>query len=991
MHIKVSLVLKSLLCTLIAFLCVMQILPRGEDGRLTDTEGIIQKSAMAFDSGSDTYSVDEKGRIWLNDNAGNKHFVLDAHATAIGVRGNALYFASSHDGLHGISLLNITTGAVSRLFDTPQPISAFSVDGDIFYYLCGSAVYSRKDSEGQDYKNERKILTLDNTSFIELKDSSTLLLYTPDPNYDINLDMGAVESADCEEFEEGTNEWIVYSYGLDTGVLALYSAEPAQIIASETKNTINGIAVPFEDYPVGSFFTKNGKHCSCHNKGINCVASGSRCNCMRYWPTGVKSTCEVDLLGVQCMGFARFCQWRLFGNLDYGSYGEKYFTNILGGNVSSGKWTANSLRASVLQAGLGAHIRVSSNHSLIVISISATGFTTYECNSPINGRQCMVFTRDWTWSSFYSYYKSSGLLYINVPKEYVSVEVPDEYLPGTYIILADPWLNIRSEPSTSGEKLGTLSTNTIVTVDSVKLVDDEIYWGHIEHNGISGWISLEYANYLRVSVSSINIISFPTKQSYIRGETFDPTGLEVQAIFVDGTSRTVTDYTLSGYDMNKAGNQTVKVSYAGFSATFPIEVILVVVPPTSVTLYDESQTLLKNDTIAMQYTLLPANTTMTEVYWSSSNNAIATVSDSGVVTAISNGVATITVTTENGLTDTFVISVTSMPSGTNWSDWLDEIPQGISVYDYTVEERDFYLANGSDTWTDTKPSGEYETKKRYRFRSICVIYISDGSVVKLEAADIYSYVSPDPLKDDGRIFAGWFKTASAAEELDISQAHASSVYIHADTYLYAGWITVEDVERDVEDDISSAGTLPGFALIGTDLKISDTDYGIRFFTRISKKLIETIESLNKDNLPLAPTSLNDKDIGYGTVVRRRSSVDGYLEKGSSRYNTLSSGRPITVPAANVYGEFSDYIIYTALVTGYEAQYVQSNYAARPYITYADANGNIQTYYFTYKGSSAVGGGHYTNLYKVARALYASSAADFATKKWIEENIYAFVD
>jgi hypothetical protein len=79
------------------------------------------------------------------------------------------------------------------------------------------------------------------------------------------------------------------------------------------------------------------------------------------------------------------------------------------------------------------------------------------------------------------------------------------------------------------------------------------------------------------SLSSITIVSKPSTLTYLAGKTFSSTGLSVKANFDNDTDADVTsNVTLSGYDMNTAGTQTVTVSYVYGSvtktATFSIEV-----------------------------------------------------------------------------------------------------------------------------------------------------------------------------------------------------------------------------------------------------------------------------------------------------------------------------------------------------------------------------------------------------------------------------------
>ena len=74
----------------------------------------------------------------------------------------------------------------------------------------------------------------------------------------------------------------------------------------------------------------------------------------------------------------------------------------------------------------------------------------------------------------------------------------------------------------------------------------------------------------------------------------------------------------------------------------------VVIPVTSVTLNKTKESLLKGKTTTLTATINPTNATNKGVTWSSSNNSVATVDQSGKVTAVGKGTATITVTTKDG-------------------------------------------------------------------------------------------------------------------------------------------------------------------------------------------------------------------------------------------------------------------------------------------------------------------------------------------------------
>jgi len=100
------------------------------------------------------------------------------------------------------------------------------------------------------------------------------------------------------------------------------------------------------------------------------------------------------------------------------------------------------------------------------------------------------------------------------------------------------------------------------------------------------------------------------------------------------------------------------------TATCLVTVIKKVVPVTSVTLNKDKLELAEGETDQLTATVLPENATYKNVTWSSSDESVATVDQSGKVTAIAtgwlwSGTATITVTTEDGgYTATCKVTVT---------------------------------------------------------------------------------------------------------------------------------------------------------------------------------------------------------------------------------------------------------------------------------------------------------------------------------------------
>lgn len=110
-----------------------------------------------------------------------------------------------------------------------------------------------------------------------------------------------------------------------------------------------------------------------------------------------------------------------------------------------------------------------------------------------------------------------------------------------------------------------------------------------------------------------------------------------------------------------------------------------VIPVTGVTLNPPNSELVVGETQQLSATVSPADASNKSVSYMSSNTAIATVGSNGVVTALSAGSATITVTTTDGnFSDTTSLTISSVPSPAL------AIPG-------KIEAEDFSLQNGIQT------------------------------------------------------------------------------------------------------------------------------------------------------------------------------------------------------------------------------------------------------------------------------------------------------
>ncbi len=149
----------------------------------------------------------------------------------------------------------------------------------------------------------------------------------------------------------------------------------------------------------------------------------------------------------------------------------------------------------------------------------------------------------------------------------------------------------------------------------------------------------------------------------IEGYTRPVTGKDVGAHEVDGATGTASN---SSPITDTAVGDNIGACYldaAGMASTTACPdtdygINCAPIPVTGVSISPESGTLGIGDTLQLTETITPSNATNIQVTWVSNSASIATVDANGLVTAIDEGITTITVTSDDGsFTDTATIEV----------------------------------------------------------------------------------------------------------------------------------------------------------------------------------------------------------------------------------------------------------------------------------------------------------------------------------------------
>ncbi|MBR2715201.1 MAG: leucine-rich repeat protein, partial [Ruminococcus sp.] len=181
----------------------------------------------------------------------------------------------------------------------------------------------------------------------------------------------------------------------------------------------------------------------------------------------------------------------------------------------------------------------------------------------------------------------------------------------------------------------------------------------ITANTTSG-MEYEFTVHVR-RVSEIKIITNPTKTTYLMGESFDPTGMEVQAVYNDGYSRVVDGWIVTGFDSSKEGQNTVTVKWiapSGSSYTKTLTLTIVDPTPKLTGIYIETEPTKKAYELREKLDL--TGMVVKGIYTDGSKKEITDYTTSGY-NALKKGTHTITVTYE-GFTDTFTVTVGETPT-----------------------------------------------------------------------------------------------------------------------------------------------------------------------------------------------------------------------------------------------------------------------------------------------------------------------------------------
>ena len=221
----------------------------------------------------------------------------------------------------------------------------------------------------------------------------------------------------------------------------------------------------------------------------------------------------------------------------------------------------------------------------------------------------------------------------------------------------------------------------------------------------NGAVAISYA----ASVTGISVSTAPLSLSV--GDsgyftvTFEPSQATNKSVTWSSNNPNVASVDSSGRITAKAnGTAIITVKSVDNPRATATRTVIVTTKTSGVTVTPESAALNVGTTKQLTATVAPSTASNKSVTWTSSDNTIATVSSTGLVTAKGNGTATITArTASGGYTDTCTITVTTHVTGVSLSSSSLTINKG-GTSQLTATVSPTTASNKSITWSTSDPA-----------------------------------------------------------------------------------------------------------------------------------------------------------------------------------------------------------------------------------------------------------------------------------------------
>lgn len=267
----------------------------------------------------------------------------------------------------------------------------------------------------------------------------------------------------------------------------------------------------------------------------------------------------------------------------------------------------------------------------------------------------------------------------------------------------------------SGSTSGKIHSSTGSYLNEYNAVDGRYYTIRLVYTRPNKESGNEPSQINTVPVTSISLdestLSLNVGDSYWLNATLLPIDASNQSVDWRSSSPDVASVSSNGFvKAIKSGVTTITVRSIDGNHSADCQVIVSNVPVSGVSLNLHEYTMDSGTELQLKATVSPDNATIKTVKWSS-DSASASVSDEGLVKAISGGSAVITVKTDDGdFEDECVITINKVLKGTrNGHDWVDlELPSGVKWATCNVGASSPEKPGNYYAWGDIKTRSLYD-------------------------------------------------------------------------------------------------------------------------------------------------------------------------------------------------------------------------------------------------------------------------------------------
>jgi len=219
------------------------------------------------------------------------------------------------------------------------------------------------------------------------------------------------------------------------------------------------------------------------------------------------------------------------------------------------------------------------------------------------------------------------------------------------------------------------------------------------------------------------------------------------------------------------------------------------VPVSSITISQPAAEMIVGEIVQLKATILPNNATDKTIYWASSKQSVATISENGLLTAIAEGQSTITATA-GGKTASCHVSVSNII---------------IKVSSISLNKTELYLVEGDEeTLTVTvKPNNASDKTVEWSSSAPKIADVKDGKVTAIEEGEATITAKAEDIIATCKVVVE--KKAVPVESIELNKTSLSLVEGESDilvatvkpdnaTDKTVSWVTSDASVVSVEDD-----------------------------------------------------------------------------------------------------------------------------------------------------------------------------------------------